>query len=153
MTASAPLDWRYLFRLALGGLFIWAALNKIADLNAFAGDVHNFRVLPLAIENLFAMTVPWVELVAGVALVANVAVRASIVVLGGLLVVFLAAIVGALVRNLDIACGCFGTHDAETTGWITLGRDLAFLALAFLGYPRGSRAERLRAPAANLETA
>ena len=134
--------WRYIVRAVLGVLFIWAALAKISDLSGFAAEVHNFRMIPLALENLFAMTLPWIELVAGVALVLNVAPRAATAVLGFLLVVFLIAIVSAIIRNLDIACGCFGTSDASQTGWITLLRDLGFIALAVLGWPRGGPAHR-----------
>ena len=128
-------DWRYLFRLALGALFIWAALAKIADMSAFAADIHNFRILPVVLENLAAITIPWIELTAGLLLALNVAPRAGLVVLGGLLLVFLVAIASAMARNLDIACGCFGTHDAVRTGWVTLIRDLGMIALAVLGYP------------------
>ena len=139
-------DWRYLFRFALGVLFIWAALAKIADIEAFAADVHNFHILPVALENLFAMVLPWIEVVAGLLLVMNVAPRSGTAVLGALLIVFLFAIVSALARNLDIACGCFGTRDAGVTGMITLFRDIGFLALAVLGYPWRNREEDLPEP-------
>ena len=52
-------------QIVLGILFGWAALAKLADLSAFALQVHNFRLLPIAAENLVAMLLPWVELVAG----------------------------------------------------------------------------------------
>lgn len=136
MIREALLDWRYYFRAAFGLVFIWAALAKIADLSGFANDVHNFRLLPLALENVFAMTIPWIELVAGVALIMNVAPRSGLLVLGVLLVVFMGAILLAIIRNLDIDCGCFGTSDASKTGWTTLIRDVAFLVLAILGWPR-----------------
>lgn len=142
-----PFGWRYLFRLALGFLFIWAALAKIADLPAFAAQVHNFRMLPLPLENLFALTLPWVELVAGVVLVTNLAPRAGTIILGALLLVFFIAILAAIIRNLDIGCGCFGTHDAARTGWITLLRDLGMLALAILGYPRSRQTSSASQPA------
>jgi putative oxidoreductase len=138
-------DWRYLFRFALAVLFLWAALAKIGDLNGFARNVHNFHMLPIAVENLFGMTLPWIELVAGLLLVVNVAPRSGVLVLGALLLIFLVAIVAAIARHIDIACGCFGTKDAETTGVITLLRDLGLLALAVLGYPWRSRAP-LREP-------
>lgn len=144
--------WRYFFRLALGVVFIWAALSKIADPAAFSTQIHNFRILPVALENLFALTLPWVELVAGLALVVNIVPRAATQLLTGLLVVFMVAIAAALARNLDIDCGCFGTTDASKTGWITLIRDVGFLALAYLGYPRrpaeAGRAGSLRTEAA-----
>jgi len=93
-------------------------------------------MLPVALENLFAMTMIWIEVLAGLALVANVAPRSATLLLGGLLVVFLVAIGQAVARNLDIDCGCFGTSDATKTGFTALARDIAFLALAWFGYPR-----------------
>jgi uncharacterized membrane protein YphA (DoxX/SURF4 family) len=83
------------------------------------------------------MTLPWIEVLAGLALVLNFAPRAGSVILGVMLVVFIGAILSAMARNLDIACGCFGTSDATRTGWIAFLRDAAFLALAWIGYPRG----------------
>lgn len=127
---------RYLFRAALGFLFVWAAMGKIGDLNAFAASVHNFRMLPASLETLFAMTLPWVELVAGLMLVLNLVPRAATALMILLLLVFLVALGNALYRNLDIDCGCFGTSDAGSTAWKTVARDIVFLALAVLGWPR-----------------
>jgi uncharacterized membrane protein YphA (DoxX/SURF4 family) len=149
MNGTLLQDWRYLLRFALGALFIWAALAKIADVPGFVAEVHNFRMVPVALENIFAMTLPWIELVAGIALIMNVAPRSGLIVLGGLLVVFFVAILAAIIRNLDISCGCFGTSDASQTGWITLLRDVVFLAMAFFGWPKwGSTNEQYRRPAA-----
>jgi putative oxidoreductase len=136
MNGTLLQDWRYLIRFALGALFIWAALAKIADVPGFVAEVHNFRMVPVALENIFAMTLPWIELIAGVALILNLAPRSGLIVLGGLLVVFFVAILSAIIRNLDISCGCFGTSDASRTGWITLIRDVVFLAMAFFGWPK-----------------
>lgn len=147
MNHETPLDWRFLFRLALGAVFIWAGLAKIADPAGFARELHHFRLLPIAFENGFAIVLPWVELVSGLALVTNAAPRSGTVVLGGLLAVFFVAILSAIVRNLDIACGCFGTSDAAKTGWVTLLRDAGFLALAVLGWPRRPRNASHREPA------
>lgn len=150
MSEPGTFNWRYLFRLALGVVFIWAALAKIADPGAFAKEIGYFRMVPLSLQNVFALALPWVELVAGVALVLNLVPRAATLLLGGLLVVFMIAIGVALARGLDIDCGCFGTRDAASTGWVTLARDVGFLALAFLGYPRGTRET---APSGQVQTA
>ncbi len=128
--------WRYLSRLVLGALFLWASLAKIGNIDGFATDLHHYRLLPLALENLLAVTLPWIEMLAGVALVLNFAPRAGTFILAAMLGVFVLAIASAMLRNLDIACGCFGTADATRTGWTAILRDLAFLALAWLGYPR-----------------
>jgi len=146
MNDEATLDWRFLFRLALGAVFLWAGLAKIADPAGFAREIHNFHLMPVAGENIFAIVLPWVELVSGLALVTNAAPRSATLVLGGLLVVFFFAILSAIVRHLDIACGCFGTSDASKTGWVTLLRDAAFLTLALLGWPRRGGARHRTAP-------
>ncbi len=142
MITHGPTGWRYLLRIALGIVFIWAALSKIADPAGFASQIHNYRLLPVPLENLLAMTLPWIELVGGLALVLNLSPRGGTLLLGGLCVVFFVAIGQAVARNLDIDCGCFGTKDASSTGWMALGRDVVFLALAWFGYPRRPRDDR-----------
>ena len=136
MKDLAPLGWRYLLRVLLGLVFVWAALAKIGDLAGFAREIHNYRAVPLSAENVLAMTIPWIELVAGLALFLNVFPRGATLTLGGLLLVFFVLILSAIVRGLDIECGCFGTSDAARTDWLTLLRDTAFLLLAWFGYPR-----------------
>ena len=136
--AVQPWGWRYLFRLALGAIFLWAALAKIGDMAGFAAEVHYYRMVPLPLENVFALVLVWVELVAGLALVTNLAPRSGTWVIGGLLVVFFVAILQAVIRGLDIECGCFGTADASQVGLMALARDVAFLVMAWLGYPRRS---------------
>jgi uncharacterized membrane protein YphA (DoxX/SURF4 family) len=133
------ISWRYLLRLALGLVFLWAALAKIPEAGAFAKEVHYYRMLPVALENLFALGLVWAELLIGLGLVLNLAPRTMTAAAGFLLVVFFIAIGQAVIRGLDIECGCFGTSDGSRVGLVALGRDIVFLALAFFGYPRGGR--------------
>jgi uncharacterized membrane protein YphA (DoxX/SURF4 family) len=120
----------------VAGVFLAAALPKIADPAGFARDIHNYRMIPVVMENVFALILPWIELLAGVAIVLNVAPRGATLLIGALLVLFLVATGQAVIRNLDVDCGCFGTNDASKTGWLVLFRDVAFLALCVLGWPR-----------------
>jgi hypothetical protein len=103
-------------QLVIGVVFAWAALAKIGDVRAFAVDVHNFRIVPIAVENLVALTLPWIELVAAMSLVLGVRARSGAIVSLALLVAFTLAVAAALARGLDIECGCFGTGDASTVG-------------------------------------
>ena len=114
-------------------ILAWAGLAKIGDPRAFADQVHNFRLLPVALENLAAMTLPWIELVAALALILGIRARAGAMLATALLAVFTAAVLSALWRDLDIECGCFGTHDASRVGWVKVGQNLAMLAVAALG--------------------
>jgi uncharacterized membrane protein YphA (DoxX/SURF4 family) len=135
-----------ILRLIIGGVFIVSAIVKIGnvqvshahgiqfsrvpDLTQFAQDVANYHVPPRALNNLVAITLPWIELLAGGLLVLGIWKRASAVVIAALMVVFLAAIGSALVHGYDIRCGCFGTVDARKVGVTALAEDFVLLAMA-----------------------
>jgi len=120
-------------QIVVGFLFGWAALAKLADLPAFALQVHNFRLLPLAAENLVAMLLPWVELTAAMALVLRIRPRAGAWVAGVLLAVFTVGVALAMARGLDFECGCFGKASATRVGWGKLAQNLGMLLLAWIG--------------------
>lgn len=127
-------------QIVLGFLFGWAALAKIVDLSAFALQVHNFRLLPIALESLVAMLLPWVELVAAMALVLGVRRRAGAFVAAVLLAVFTLGVASAMARGLDFECGCFGKANATRVGWGKLGENVGMLVLAWIAALRPARA-------------
>jgi len=129
-------------RLALGALFLWAALTKLPDMNAFAQDVANYRVLPAGLVPWVAAAVVGIEMVAGLALLIGLAVKPAAVTATGLLSVFVVFLVQALLRGIDLRCGCFGGD--EPASWWTVARDLAMLAAALV-VSTFSGSSRLRA--------
>jgi uncharacterized membrane protein YphA (DoxX/SURF4 family) len=120
-------------QIAIGILMALAGMAKIGDLQSFAMQLHNFRILPVPVENLFAMTVPWIELLAALALIFGVRARAGALLVTALLSLFTVAVLVAMVQGLDIECGCFGTHDSTRVGWAKIGQNLAMLGLAVVG--------------------
>jgi uncharacterized membrane protein YphA (DoxX/SURF4 family) len=131
-------------RLLLGGLFVWASLDKIANPAAFARIVYQWQIGGPVASNLVAVTLPWVELTAGALLVAGVWKRASALVLALLLVVFLGAAGAVLARGIDVEnCGCTSVLHAETAsswppawtrgvGWFLVTRNVLLLGAAIL---------------------
>ena len=115
-------------RIALGALFLWAAVSKLPDMAAFAQDVANYRVLPAPLVPYAASAVVGIELLAGAALVTGIAARPAALLLSILLVAFSAFLAQALLRGIDLRCGCFG-RDEPASGW-TVARDLLMLAAA-----------------------
>jgi uncharacterized membrane protein YphA (DoxX/SURF4 family) len=95
-------------RIILGFVFIYAGAEKISDPEAFAISISNYRLLPTAAINFFAITLPWIELVAGILLIFGIAVKENSSILFSMLLVFTIAIVISLFRGLSIDCGCFG---------------------------------------------
>ena len=133
MTARKPLLTRFLsfvLRLVVGGIFVYAGVVKIFDPAKFANDVANYQLLPSALVNFVAITLPWVETVVGILMVMGFWLPGSALVITGLMGVFLVAIGQALARGLDIRCGCFGTIEAGKIDALTLTRDVALFVCA-----------------------
>ena len=117
-------------RVVLGALFLWAAATKLPDMSAFAQDLANYRILPGVLVPWAAAAVVGIEIAAGLALVTGFGARAGAVVIAGLLVAFIAFLAQALLRGIDLRCGCFGGD--EPASWWTVARDVAMLAAALL---------------------
>jgi uncharacterized membrane protein YphA (DoxX/SURF4 family) len=119
-------------RWYLGVLFIGACLHKIAEPRSFAVDIATYDILPLALVNLAAITLPWAELAAGAMLLVGHRVRAAALMISGMMVVFLVALIIALGRGLDMSCGCFASQGAaeDPISRLTVVRDLVWLGLA-----------------------
>jgi putative oxidoreductase len=142
-------------QIALGAIFVAAALPKIADPPSFAHMIYNYRILPAGLINISALVMPWVEIVAGLCLILGVWVRPARWIIGAMLAVFIVAISINLLRNNAIDCGCFDTSAANLTHeerirdmWIVIVRDIGMLLMiAQLWW-----AERTRPAAANLDS-
>ncbi len=119
----------HILRPTLAGVFLTAGAIKAWDPARFALDVHHYRLLPWALSAAVAFYLPWLEIVCGAALYLKKADRGALLLVLGLTSAFLAALVSAWSRGLDISCGCFGgTGSANYPLAITL--DLALLIAA-----------------------
>ena len=124
-------------QLALGAIFLFAGIAKIADPPGFAHEVSNYRLLPAAAAvNSMALVLPWLEVFAGLALVLGCWRRTAAAIFGLLLVVFIGAISINLVRGHPIDCGCFGTSKTPRTESerladmkLAIARDVGMLAM------------------------
>jgi uncharacterized membrane protein YphA (DoxX/SURF4 family) len=139
-------------QIALGIIFVVAAWPKLVDPPSFAHMIYNYRILPAGLINISAMTMPWVEMIAGLCLILGVWVKPARWIVTAMLVVFMIAISINLLRGNAIDCGCFDTSAANKTyeeriqdmGFVLL-RDAGILLmcaqLAWAGRVRGKQAE------------
>ena len=129
-------------RLALGAFFVYASLDKIWSPSAFAKIVYQWQVVGPVPSNLVAVTLPWVELLAGLLLIAGAWKRESALVVALMLVVFVVAAGSVMARGIDVEnCGCVSVAKAEApsswppawtkgVGWFLVSRNLVLLGAA-----------------------
>ena len=146
--------WRIL-DFVLAGIFIFAGLSKILDLDRliadlqrlqfasaladlrnlslaspaeFASGIDNFKILPWPISVALAFYLPWLEIFCALALVFRFLYRGALAILSASIVVFTLATIAAKVRGLDITCGCFGHASQHWSFPAHLATNLAILA-------------------------
>lgn len=148
--------WARLAALVVGLVFIYASHDKIWKREApdprggpattlsgpaeFARVIYRYqivgpseRVAPL-VPNVLAVTLPWIELLAGLLLVFGVWRREAALLCAGLLLVFILAVGSALWRGIDLQnCGCFSlSGEGRRAGLGLIAADTGLLAAALL---------------------
>jgi uncharacterized membrane protein YphA (DoxX/SURF4 family) len=119
-------------QIALGLFFVIAALPKLSDPPSFAHMVYNYRIVPGALINLMALTMPWIELLCGLALILGIWKDAARTLIALLLLVFILAISVNLMRNNAIDCGCFDVTAAGKSHEERIA-DMRFVVVRDLG--------------------
>jgi len=124
-----------LLRIIFGGIFIFASIDKILHPQAFAEVVFNYHLLPDVLINLVAISLPWIEAVAGLVVIIGRGVLGGLAVLNCLLVIFTASILLNIARGIDITCGCFSTEittASKSVMWLEVARDVVLLGVGVM---------------------
>ncbi|MEU8235300.1 MauE/DoxX family redox-associated membrane protein [Actinoplanes sp. NPDC048967] len=122
-------------RLGLAAVWLVAGGLKVGDLAASGRAVNAYDLFPYEVAKVIGAAQPFLEIALGLLLLAGLAVRLSAGISAGLLVIFIAGIISAWARGLQIDCGCFSTGGELGAGqtpqytW-DLVRDAGFLLLA-----------------------
>jgi hypothetical protein len=117
------------FRVVLGGLFVYAGVVKVLEPLDFAQNIRNYALVGQSLSFIAAIVLPWLEILAGACLVVGVWKRGAALAISGLLVFFIALTVVTMIRGLDVDCGCFGAIDRKAG----LGVILEDLGMLYLG--------------------
>jgi uncharacterized membrane protein YphA (DoxX/SURF4 family) len=119
-------------RVYLAVVFLLACWHKLLDPASFALDIATYQILPTVLVNPMALLLPWVELLAGLMLLLAFRTRAAALLIAGMMFMFTVAITIAVIRGLEMSCGCFASQGLveDPISWFTVLRDLSWLALA-----------------------
>ena len=119
-------------RWILGLTFIYASFHKIASPADFAKIIYGYDLFPAVLINLMAITIPFVELISGLALIFGIYPKSAALIIDFMLLGFIVALVINLVRGYEFDCGCFSYSQAahRPSAWLSLVRDIILLALS-----------------------
>jgi uncharacterized membrane protein len=129
--ASRPIlrGCRFVLRVLIAALFLFAAISKLFDPSSFAQQIANYQLTPWTGTAALAVFLPALELCVGICLLFGRWESGALVWLAVLLVIFSGALLSAIVRGLSIDCGCFG-RSVENTGTLwPLLRNLLLLGV------------------------
>jgi uncharacterized membrane protein YphA (DoxX/SURF4 family) len=128
------LDYAYIAaRIFIGGMFIYTGIIHILDPVGFAKAITNYQLLPFFSINIFAIILPWTELLAGIAILINRFEKGGALITTLMLATFTIALAISLYKGLDISCGCFSTDpEAEKISWLYLIRDGVLFVISFI---------------------
>ncbi|MHB8094551.1 MAG: MauE/DoxX family redox-associated membrane protein [Candidatus Aminicenantales bacterium] len=116
----------FIFRLLVGGLFIYAGVLKVAEPVDFARNISNYRLVPHVIAFFTALVLPWIEILAGALLVLGVFRRTNALLIAAMLVFFIVLVAVTMIRGIDVDCGCFGTFSRKAD-WSLILEDAVML--------------------------
>lgn len=145
---------RSLAAWAVAAVFIYAAAFKIHDPAGFVADIRNYRLMPWWSLNAIALVMPWWEMLAALALIVPTWRRAGAILTGLMGVLFFVSVSQALIRGLDIHCGCFGHGEkAAQAGLQTLLIDVGIIIASWYVLLGKSRTRPAAFEVAPVETA
>jgi len=131
-----------LCRVILGVILIYASIDKIVHPAEFAKAIGNYNVLPFGLENLLGIVLPILELLVGICLVLGIMLDGSAIITAGMMTVFIIALSQAMIRGIDINCGCFKVtveNGGHQVGIRRIIEDFLFLGMSLVVLSRGER--------------
>jgi len=131
-----------LCRVILGAILVYASIDKIVHPAEFAKAIGNYNVLPFGLENLLGIVLPILELLVGICLVFGIMLDGSAIITAGMMTVFIIALSQAMIRGIDINCGCFKVtveNGGHQVGIRRIIEDFLFLGMSLMVLSRGER--------------
>ena len=116
-------------RIIVSGVFLLSSLPKLNHPVLFLGDVYQYMLIGPDAATFVAILLPQVEYVLALALLAGVWLRGAFLLGITLFGTFSVAQASALLRGLEISCGCFGSIRTDLISYTSLFRTLLLMIL------------------------
>jgi uncharacterized membrane protein YphA (DoxX/SURF4 family) len=125
------------FKISIGIIFVYAGIIKMINPMAFADSIATFQLLPAYLINILALGLPPFEVLMGLLLIIGKWQREAAFAILILCLAFCLVLIQALIRGLEVDCGCFGGSTPSVwKTWFTLSRDLVLVCIIGFIYLR-----------------
>ena len=123
----------FFIRIGLGIFFLYAAVVKISNIQSFAQAIRSYELIPAQLSLISAIFLPWIELYSGLFILIGLYTKSSGIVALSLMTVFTIAVITALMRGLNIDCGCGASiAGLEKVSWLKLLENVFLIYLLFV---------------------
>jgi len=124
----------FIFRIIVGGIFLFAGLAKISDPVRFLLTLREFQLFPEISIRFMAVYIPWVEFILGLFITLGLLYRTASLMLACLNILFALAILSVILRGIEVDCGCFGLFAdilklPDMADWKAVVRNLLFTGM------------------------
>lgn len=116
--------------VALGLVFLWSGIAKIASRDAWQVAGTPFSTGNVGADRLVRTALPWLEVVVGALLILRLVPIPAAIVAILMLVAFTAALVRVLAAGQRPPCMCFGAVRAKPVSWVSVVRNAGLIVLA-----------------------
>ena len=131
MVKKSPRILKIFFQLLIGIIFFYASIGKLLDIKNFADAISKYDILPFILVKPFAVIMPIIEMLIGTFMILNVMPKISLITASAMLIIFVIAILSAIIRGINIDCGCF-SNIYQTSEPSKFGLWIAFIRTVFL---------------------
>ena len=122
-----------LLRVGLGIMFLISSIAKIRMPHDFLGSVYDFEIVGPKLGILIATVLPWLELFVGTCLIGGVFISGALLLSAVMAIMFVIVISSAVVKGLNISCGCFGSSQS-LLDYFTILRSVAIFIVTMIGW-------------------
>lgn len=114
--------------------FLRSSLDHLTNSYYFLGSVFSYGLVGPQVGTAIAVVLPLLQLLLGLCLLGRICAGGALLTCTALLLLFLSVQVAALVRGLEIPCGCFGAASDVPIGLKSLSLTGLLLAVAFVSW-------------------
>lgn len=119
-------------QLVLAALFLYSAITKFADIYLFGEILRSYELLPESLIKPLAILLPLSEVLVAIGLLFSP--TATLAAYG---VALLSAFFGIILAfkwgdMMPYGCGCFGPTEAQTVGFLDVGKDILLVTAALV---------------------